>query len=63
MRVRLFWTIAVLAPFIALVWADFNYNFGAPGLWLFLLAILVSVLATLELRPLPSSSLLSVGRL
>jgi phosphatidate cytidylyltransferase len=51
-RVRLLWTIAVLAPFVALVWADFNHNLGVPCLWLFFLALLVALLATMELRPL-----------
>ena len=56
MGVRLFWTFAILIPFGAIVWADYNYNLGAPGLWLFLLALLTALLGALELRPLLASA-------
>jgi phosphatidate cytidylyltransferase len=56
LRVRLFGTIALLVPFIALAWADFYWNGEAPGAWLFLVALAAAQLATLELHPLLSGS-------
>ncbi|HTN73658.1 MAG TPA: hypothetical protein VL096_00365, partial [Pirellulaceae bacterium] len=62
LRWRLLGAAAILIPLLAIVYADFAWNFGLPGVWLFPIAILAIMLATeevlallknQELRPLP----------
>lgn len=48
LRWRLLGAAAILLPLLGLIWADFAWNFGYPGVWLFPVVILVIVLATEE---------------
>lgn len=48
LRWRLLGAAAILLPLLALIYADFAWNFGFPGMWLFPVVLLVIVLATEE---------------
>ncbi len=49
LRWRLISAAIVLSILLTLVWADYTHNFGAPGLWLAPLSLLLGMLATGEL--------------
>ncbi|MBW3598405.1 MAG: phosphatidate cytidylyltransferase [Planctomycetes bacterium] len=49
LRWRLISAAVVLTILITLVWADYAHNFGAPGVWLAPLALVLTMLATGEL--------------
>lgn len=55
LRWRLLGAAVILIPLLALIYADYAYNFGYPGLWLFLPTIVAIVLATEEVLALLSS--------
>ncbi len=48
LRWRLLGAAAILVPLLALIYADFAWNFGFPGVWLFPVVVLIIVLATEE---------------
>lgn len=48
LRFRLLGAAAILIPLLALIYADYAWNFGYPGLWLFPLVIAAILLATEE---------------
>jgi phosphatidate cytidylyltransferase len=48
LRWRLLGAVVILIPLLALIYADFAYNFGHPGIWLLLPAVAAIVLATEE---------------
>jgi phosphatidate cytidylyltransferase len=45
---RLISAAIVIAILLTLVWADYSHNFGAPGIWLAPLALVLALLATGE---------------
>lgn len=49
LRWRLISAAIVLSILLTLVWADYQHNFGAPGVWLAPLALVLGMLATGEL--------------
>lgn len=49
LRWRLLTAMLIIAPLLALLVADYRYNFGAPGVWLAPLAVLLSIAAVAEL--------------
>jgi phosphatidate cytidylyltransferase len=48
LRQRLISAAIVLTIVLTLVWADYSHNFGAPGIWLAPLALVLALLATGE---------------
>lgn len=48
LRWRLLVAAAIIVPLVGLLLADFHVNFNAPGIWLFPLALLLTVLASAE---------------
>lgn len=48
LRWRLIGAAAILIPLLTIVYADFAWNFGFPGIWLFPVALAAIVLATEE---------------
>lgn len=54
LRWRLLGAAAILVPLLSVVYADFAWNFGLPGIWLFPIALLAIVLATEEVLSLLS---------
>jgi hypothetical protein len=48
LRWRLLSAILIIAPLLGLMVADFSLNFGAPGLWLVPLALLLTAMAVAE---------------
>jgi phosphatidate cytidylyltransferase len=55
LRWRLLGAAVILIPLLALIYADYAYNFGYPGLWLLLPTIVAIVLATEEVLALLNS--------
>ena len=56
LQTRLVSAACIIAPLLALIWADVQWNFQYPGIWLFPVAILVWFLAAGELRWMIASS-------
>jgi phosphatidate cytidylyltransferase len=54
LRWRLLGSAAILIPLAATVYADYAWNFGIPGIWLFPLTVLFIALATEEMLSLLS---------
>lgn len=50
LRWRLLAAAVILAVVLGLIWLDWGYNFGRPGLWLAPLALVVTLLAAGEMR-------------
>ncbi len=48
LRWRLLIAVLIIAPVVGLLVADYKYNFGAPGIWLSPLALLLAVAAVAE---------------
>jgi len=48
LRWRLLVAAAIIVPLVGLLLADFHFNFNVPGIWLFPLALLLTVLASAE---------------
>jgi hypothetical protein len=49
LRWRLLSATLIIAPLLGLMVADFSYNFGAPGIWLAPLALLITAAAVAEM--------------
>ena len=54
LRWRLLGAAAILIPLLAIVYADYAWNFGLPGIWLFFPALAAILLATEEVLSLLS---------
>jgi len=50
LRWRLLSATLIITPLLVLIVADFHYHFGAPGIWLVPLALLVTAAAVHEMR-------------
>jgi len=50
LRTRLLLAACILVPLLGLVAADFLWNFGAPGIWLFPVGLAINAAAATELR-------------
>lgn len=55
LRWRLIGAAAILAPFLLLLWADYQHNLGHPGIWMLPVGLLVIGLATSDLLGLYSA--------
>jgi len=55
LRWRLLVAAAIIVPFVGLLLADVRFNLGVPGIWLFALALPLSVLAAAEVLDLLSA--------
>ncbi len=49
LRWRLLGAVTIIIPVLGLLWLDDQYNFGRPGIWFALLAVLLGVVCTAEL--------------
>lgn len=62
LQTRLVAAACIIAPLLALVWADHSWNFQHPGIWLFPVAVLIWSLAAGELRRMLSAGGVELSR-